>query len=120
MATTTPLDPDTDTNTNTDPNPPSLPTLRFYGTTPFYTAATGGHLAVNPAADLTVTAGHADTALYLWRSGDKMVLNKYTEKGPIAVRAVRWRADGRCFSSFFPCQRTCGSAVLLGESRVWG
>jgi hypothetical protein len=81
------------------PGPQLLPTLPIYGTTPLYAPATGGHLAVNPAVDLTVTAAHADTALYVWRSGDAMAVGKYGEKGPV-VRGVRWRADGVFF--FFP------------------
>jgi hypothetical protein len=82
------------------PTPASeLPTLPIYGTTPLYAPATGGHLAVNPAVDLTVTAAHADTALYVWRSGDAMAVGKYGEKGPV-VRGVRWRADGVFFLLF--------------------
>jgi hypothetical protein len=85
------------------PTPASeLPTLPIYGTTPLYAPATGGHLAVNPAVDLTVTAAHADTALYVWRSGDAMAVGKYAEKGPV-VRGVRWRADGVFSFSLFCC-----------------
>ncbi|KAK4235496.1 anaphase-promoting complex subunit 4 [Achaetomium macrosporum] len=73
--------------------PDSLPKLQLFGSTALSSPVTGGHIACNPAIDLTATVGEADTTLYVWRAGDQLV-SKHVERGK-RVEAVRWKEDGQ-------------------------
>lgn len=69
-----------------------VPKLRLLGTSIFSTPVTGGHLACNPAIDLTATVGEANTTLHVWRPNDQLV-SKHAERGK-KVEGIRWKEDG--------------------------
>lgn len=87
------------------------PTLRLLGATTLSSPATGGHLACNPAIDLTATASDGGTALHVWRAGDQLV-SKIGEKGA-RVEGLRWKGDGM----FLFCYSI--ASILLGKGGGW-
>jgi anaphase-promoting complex subunit 4 len=78
----------------------TLPKLPLLGTTPLSSPAAGGHLACNPAIDLTATVGEAGAALLVWRAGDQGLVSKCVERGK-GVEAVAWKGDGEFSSILF-------------------
>ncbi|KAL2024645.1 hypothetical protein VTK56DRAFT_6846 [Thermocarpiscus australiensis] len=82
------LDMTTTTTTTT-----SIPHLRLFSASTLSAPATGGHLACNPAIDLTATAGEGGAALHVWRAGDQLV-SKHAERGR-KLEAIRWKEDGQ-------------------------
>ena len=76
-----------------------LPKLRLFSATALSAPVTGGHIACNPAIDLTATAGEANSTLHVWRANDQLV-SKHTERGR-KVEAIRWKEDGVSVFFFF-------------------
>lgn len=74
------------------------PELKLLGTSTLSAPVTGGHLACNPAIDLTATVGEGGTALHVWRANDQLV-SKHTERGK-KVEGIRWKEDGIYTFSF--------------------
>lgn len=94
-------------------HPAPLAKLPLLGTTALSSPAAAGHLACNPAIDLTATVGEAGAALLVWRAGDQGLVSKCVERGR-TVDALAWKADGKwlCLVSFLPfflfCFVLCG------------
>ncbi len=112
--------PTSSANTDTSNKNNNLPKLTLLGTTALATPAAGGHLACNPAIDLTATAGDAGAALCVWRAGDGRLVSKVGEKGAARVEGLRWKGDGRfCFlCSLFglsTLSREAADSVGLGQ-----
>ncbi|KXX79069.1 Anaphase-promoting complex subunit 4 [Madurella mycetomatis] len=70
-----------------------VPKLRLLGTSTLSTPVTGGHLACNPAIDLTATVGEANATLHVWRANDQLV-SKHVERGK-KVEGIRWKENGQ-------------------------
>jgi len=116
--------------------------LALFSASKLSTPIWGGHVACNPAIDLTATVGDASNILFVWRANDQLV-SKHTERNQKAS-AVRWKEDGtalfslRCAVALTFCYRTipgrwmerwCCEAHRLGEQqggashpslRAWG
>ncbi|KAK0623214.1 anaphase-promoting complex component Cut20/Apc4 [Immersiella caudata] len=67
--------------------------LGLFSSSKLSTPVSGGHLACNPAIDLTATAGDAGNILVVWRANDQLV-SKHTERNQ-KVLAVKWKEDGQ-------------------------